>query len=284
MNSKLLLAGMPDSGKSTFIAALRHLLVSNDVGTALKLVRLSDSQVHLNKLEKNWIACEKVERTPAAAGTWLTFHVQDTANGREADLMLPDLSGEAYRQPSSIGKCRKSLYDAMAAIDGIALFTNANRGHDDDLIDDLSEIVDLLGDDNAEAPAPAIKDPAPFDPEDMPEEAQLVELLQCMNRRPLLPRRRRIALIVSAWDVAEAEQLAPVEWFTSRRPMLAQFLKFNAQLWDLRVYGVSAQGGDLPRDKDSLQKIRKPSHRIRIVGSEVARHDLSAPLNWLMMA
>jgi len=186
--------------------------------------------------------------------------------------------------------------DVISTIDGIALFTNADRGHDDDLIDDLSEIVSLLGDDgsdsaetsvggdSARSTSLSVSDGMPFNPEDMPEEAQVVEFLQCINRRPLLARRRRIAVIVSAWDVVENGGQSPDQWFYDNRPMLSQYLKFNSDLWDLRIYGVSAQGGNLPRDKVALQEIIKPTHRIKIEGHHARPHDLSAPIGWLMTA
>jgi len=64
--------------------------------------------------------------------------------------------------------------------------------------------------------------------------------------------------------------------------MLAQFLAANADLWNARVYGISAQGGKLPDRKRELAKIKQPSERIRVVGHGAGTHDLSAPLQWLM--
>ncbi len=48
-----LIVGMPESGKSTFIAALRHLLLSGAVSTELELTGLSDEERHLNSLERD---------------------------------------------------------------------------------------------------------------------------------------------------------------------------------------------------------------------------------------
>ena len=62
--------------------------------------------------------------------------------------------------------------------------------------------------------------------------------------------------------------------------MLAQFLQHNPELWDLRVYGVSAQGGRLPQDRKRLKSMN-PAERIRIVGHHAKPHDLTAPLRWM---
>ena len=125
--------------------------------------------------------------------------------------------------------------------------------------------------------SPSLK---PFNPNDMPEEAKAVEFLQMANRRPLRPRRRRIGVVVSAWDVVPAGT-TPARWFEDRRPMLEQFLSTNADLWDTQVYGISALGGKLPRDRAKLARKSKPSERIIVVGEGASAHDLTSPLSWL---
>lgn len=293
-----LLVGMPSSGKSTFIAALRYCLVSGEVETALEFAKVSSSETHLNKLEQKWIACEELDHTPGVTNTWVTLHVRDKVTGREAELLLPDLSGEAFRQPAATGRCRRSLYEAASAADGIAVFTSAERSQDDLMITDVLELYAELGEiandtaneanaakgavDQAARAEPEPSSPTKFDPESMPEETNVVEFLQVMNRRPLVPRQRRMAVIVSAWDVAEASELAPAAWLEVNRPMLAQFLSGNAHLWEVQVFGVSAQGGVLPRDRAALRGM-KPGEKAKVVGPSALPHDLSAPIRWIMI-
>lgn len=267
-----LIVGMPESGKSTFIAALRHLLLSGTVSTELSLTALADEEMHLNNLERDWLQCQRVQRTKPATEGWVQFHVRDAATGAEAVLSVPDLRGEAFEQPACVGQCAPDLYHAVAESDGILLFTNAEREDDALLISDLG---DLLVDDSGEA-----DDAAAFNAYDMPEEVKIVEFLQMANRRPLAPKRRRVALMVSAWDVVAAG-VAPDAWLRDKRPMLAQFLEHNQDLWDVRIYGVSAQGGQLPRDQKLLNAVKNPSERIQLVGHMAGPHDLTAPLRWL---
>jgi hypothetical protein len=276
MRTRQLIAGMPDSGKTTFIAALRYLLASNETDTALQLTQLSADEAHLNKLEETWLSCERVPHTASKSDTWVTFHVRDKSSGAEAELSMPDLSGEAFREPVSTGRCRRSLFDAIASVDGIMLFTNADRGNDDLMIVEVRDVIDLLANGQAQATATV-----PFNPDDMPEEVKLVELLQIMNRYPLAARQRRLALIISAWDVV-IPGISPQEWLSQNRPMLAQFLQNNEPRWTVAVFGVSAQGGVLPRDRDALQSVSRPSFRVKVEGPDVAPHDLTAPIRWLM--
>ena len=288
-----LLVGMPSSGKSTFIAALRYCLVSGEVESALEFAKVSSNEAHLNKLEKQWIACDEVDRTQGVTNTWVTLHVRDKETDREAELLLPDLSGEAFRQAAATSRCRRSLYEAASAANGIALFTSADRSQDDLMITDVLDLYAELekipadatsdndGANQASSEKPERSLPTKFDPEAMPEETNLVEFLQMMNRRPLVPRKRRIAVIISAWDVADASGLAPAAWLEVNRPMLAQFLSGNGHLWELRVFGVSAQGGVLPRDRAVLRGM-KPAEKARVVGPDALPHDLSAPIRWIM--
>lgn len=272
-----LIVGMPASGKSTFIAALRHLLLANEVHTELELAGLADVEAHVNRLEEEWLACQQVERTKPATEGWVQFRVRDRSTLIEATLSIPDLRGEAYEQPAASGQCLKDLYQALADADGILLFTNADREDDALMID---EFADILG----TGEASLLTDVEPFRPEEMPEEVKIVEFLQVANRRPLRPRTRKIAVAVSAWDIlAGREGLMPEKWLAKYRPMLAQFLDTNAELWEYRVYGISAQGGRLPQDKDALERIRRPSERIQVAGHGAGAHDLTAPLRWLMV-
>lgn len=278
---KQLIIGMPSSGKSTFIAALRHLLVANEVDTALELTGLSDEERHVNALETEWLACREVERTKPASEGWVEFRVRNRTTAAEAVLSIPDLRGETFEQPLCAGRCVRSLYEFAGAADALLLFTSANRPDDDGLITDLNDMDEEHGDlpppKRTRGKAPKL---TPFNPDDMREEAKTVEFLQMINRRPMHSRRRKIGVIISAWDVVPAGT-TPANWFEGRRPMLEQFLSTNADLWEVRVYGVSALGGKLPRDKRKLARKSKPSERIIVVGPGALAHDLTSPLSWL---
>jgi hypothetical protein len=225
------------------------------------------------------------------------------------------LRGEVFEQPACISQCQSDLFEALAQSDGILLFTNADRADDTLLIDELADIFDCepvqtnhatLGDgqssaavdvveatqagagsdDATDESVEAIEQPMAnrFQPEHMPEEVKIVEFLQVANRRPLRARCRNIAVIVSAWDLImkKEQEMTPDKWLSTRRPMLRQFLETNQEIWESRVYGVSAQGGRLPEDKDALEKISRPSERIRIVGHGADAHDISAPIRWML--
>ncbi|WP_053572418.1 TRAFAC clade GTPase domain-containing protein [Caballeronia cordobensis] len=289
MKRKLVIAGMPESGKSTFIAALRHLLVHQDVRTKLVATRLSDAEGHLNRLEQEWIACEMVERTKQTVEEWVSLFVKQVDGSQEAVLMVPDFSGEAFRRPAATGHCSEAVASMLQEIDGMLLFTNADRGADDIRLEQFGELLDEAieaSKDLVEGEPVGVKesvneDVVPFEPLNMPEEPLLVEILQILNRPPRAPRKRMLAIIVSAWDEVQDNRAEPEEWLRQHRPMLWQYLRSNTTLWESRVYGVSAQGGRLPQDKVALQ-CTIPGQRVQIVGHQAQPHDLTDPIDWLM--
>lgn len=277
MNHRLLVAGMPNSGKSTFIVALRHVLIAQEVDTALELIGLSNDEAHLNKLETDWIEGRKVERTKSSTETWVELRIRDKQSRREGVLSLPDLRGESFEQPATHGQMDEKLLGELADTDSVMLFINADKDNDRVMISDFG---DILGSDSDPEALPPIK---PFDPREMPEDVKVVELLQMVNRPPRFARRRNIALMISAWDVVEElSHLDPEAWLHQSATMLSQFLHNNQHLWNARVYGISAQGGSLPRDQDKLTKIAKPTERVRVVGPDAGAHDLTAPVQWLI--
>jgi hypothetical protein len=308
--TRQLIIGMPESGKSTYIGALRHILVAKEVDTELELTMLAGEEVHLNKLEDKWLSCEAMERTKTSNEAWVEFNVRDRSTGVEGLIIIPDLRGENFERPAAAGGCPKDLHQALVASDGVLLFTNVNREDDMLLIDDFGDLPeddegeslandgladgavagavaatpgDEFHDSETNTAKPADRDETKFRPEDMAEEVKIVEFLQMANRRPLYPKSRKLALIASAWDLVEAEEgITPEKWFAQKRPMLAQFLANNVDLWEMRVYGVSAQGGKLPERKAEFESMLHQSKRVRIIGHGAALHDLSAPLRWLM--
>jgi len=285
--------GMPSSGKSTFIAALRHVLLSDETPTALELARPAADERHLNKLQDKWLASETFERTRQASEAWVSFHLRARGSTAGAEFVMPDLQGETFERAAEDGRLAADVHEALVGSSGLLLFTNADRPDDSNLISDVGDLDDeaLKGDEEEAAAkhAVGIKQPPavaerPFRPDLIPEEGKTVELLQVANRRPQRRRLRRICVIVSAWDVVEevGGGRTPAEWLAQERPMLVQFLANNSDAWHLRVYGVSAQGGRLPRDRTQLQSLERASERIRVVGHQASSHDITAPIAWLL--
>ena len=268
--------GLPRSGKTTFLAALWHLIDAGEVQTKIVLDKLVGDHGYLNSIVDSWRRCEEVPRTSMAGETQVAIRVHETDSRRQFVLCFPDLSGESYEQMLAARKCKPDYVESYNGPGGLLLFVTANRALDGICITDISNFTGEPA--SSSEPAQVVE----WSPTMVPEQVRVVELLQFLQQRPFERRRRKLGLMVSAWDVVEAPSLSPAEWLARELPLLHQFLQSNAGSFDVRVYGVSAQGGDVRGErKQELLRIT-PSERIRCVYGDVDSHDITEPISWLM--
>jgi hypothetical protein len=267
--------GLTSSGKTTYLAALWHLLDAGEVATKLVLDKLVGDHKHLNTIVEAWRRCEKAKRTSIAAEATVAVHVHEPATGQKIVLDFPDLSGESFERQITTRKANRAYVDGYDHEGGIMLFVNADRA-----LDGLT----ILEVNSMSGKAPKLnEEPKPIEwaPKYIPEQVQLVELLQFTRRPPFTRRKRRIAVVISAWDVLGRTKLTPQLWLSRELPLLHQYLISNSESFEQNVYGISAQGGDVTTGARAglLEKI--PSERIRCVCGGSESHDLTEPLIWL---
>jgi hypothetical protein len=196
-------------------------------------------------------------------------------------LEFDDLSGETLEQAFATRYCPETFVELVKEAEGMLLFLSASRRNDDAVT--ILDAFDAEEDANQGA-----ADPNLWDPKNAPLQVQLVDLLQCLERAPFEAKPMKVALVVSAWDLAPDGGTDAERWLRDRYPLLWQYLNNSEGILDLRVYGVSAQGGRLSKkkngpgpDRERLLAIVPASRRIRIVGPEVTEHDITRPLLWL---
>lgn len=267
--------GLPRSGKTTFLAALWHLIDAGEVATKIVLDKLVGDHAYLNTIVDAWRRCEEVPRTSMAAETKVTIHVHALASGQKVVLGFPDLSGESFKEQFAARLCTPDYVEGFTRTGGILLFVNANRPSDGLTLMDIGSAIT----DAEEQPKPESE--KEWTTDIVPEQVCLVDLLQFLLRPPFIRRQRRLAVIVSAWDTVLAVKPLPEQWLARELPFLHQFLTNNRESFDVRVYGVSAQGGDVTGEQRSALLQQTPSLRIECVGPDADPHDLTAPLLWL---
>jgi hypothetical protein len=267
--------GLPRSGKTTFLAALWHLIDAGEVSTKLVLDKLVGDHAYLNTIVEAWRRCEEVPRTSRAAETKVTIHVQDPASGQKVVLCFPDLSGESFEDQFAARSCTSDYVEGYTGVGGILLFVNANRPSDGMTLADVGPGI-------ADADeAPQIESEREWTADLVPEQVRLVDLLQFLLRPPFVRRQRRLAVVVSAWDAVLDPKPSPERWLARELPFLHQFLTNNLDSFTTHVYGVSAQGGDVVGDQRTQLVKQTPGRRIQCVGPGADPHDLTAPLVWL---
>lgn len=268
--------GLPGSGKTTFLAALWHLIDAGEVSSKFILDKLVGDHSHLNAIVAAWRRCEEMKRTSMAAEAKVSIHVKEVATGNRAILHFPDLSGESFELQLSSRSCALEYVEGFEGNGGVLLFVTADKPSDGMSIVDTAPLIP--GEPVAET-AEAHRD---WSHEMVSAQVNLVELLQFLQKKPFQQVIRRVAIIVSAWDVIQNHGLEPAQWLKRELPFLYQFLISNPECFHFQVYGVSAQGGDVKTEKRNELIEQTPSTRIQCVGPDTDPHDLTSPIAWLM--
>jgi hypothetical protein len=275
-----LVIGLPESGKTTFLAALYHVVTTDEVPGALELAELHGNRDHVSRIHSAWLRCEEVGRTAASGEGVVSLRLRDRSATEEiVEVIFADMMGESFQAQWTEREWSSDYARMVGRAAGALLFVHPNtlvEPHRLDLQDEL--LAELPSEPRDEGEEPT----EPWSPDTAPTQVQLVELLQFIahgrNSEPI-----QLAVVISAWDLLGRKATKPKEWVTRRLPLLDQYLRANPDLFELRIYGVSAQGGTLDGEsRDTLLAQQRPSDRIIVVGEGATDHDLTAPVRWTL--
>ncbi|WP_211441235.1 TRAFAC clade GTPase domain-containing protein [Collimonas humicola] len=281
----IVIIGLPESGKTTFLAALWHLIMERDVETILRFhtLRAGDA-THLNEIAARWRDAKVQDRTAVGGTRLVSMNLVDESD-RPVRVTFPDVPGEAYRRMWEDRDCESEIAEILQA-GGVLLFIHSDTIRPPKWVVDEVALSKSLGLNVLEGEA------VEWHPRLAPTQVQLVDLMQLLRTPPLDVGPRRLAIMLSAWDKASGEGLTPQEYLNTKLPLLAQYLRRGADGWVWRTYGLSAQGGDYDSvevdaepmaEAKELRSLDRPSTRIELIGGDVAKtHDLTEPLSWLM--
>lgn len=276
--------GLPESGKTTFLAALWHLVTSREIETSLRFRALNaGNAAHLHEIAARWRDAKVQDRTSVGGHRRVSMSLQDS-NGAALTVTFPDVPGEAYRRMWEDRDCSVEIAEFLKS-GGILLFIHA------DTIRVPKWVVDEVAlSREAGLPTPGGEE-VEWHPRLAPTQVQLVDMLQLLRRPPIDAGPRRLAVMLSAWDKASGEGLTPQSYLETKLPLLAQYLRRNSDGWTVRIYGVSAQGGEYDPvggsgrgrpEAEELRQLDVPSTRIRLIAEGRETSDLTEPLAWLM--
>jgi hypothetical protein len=291
--SNLLAIGLPEAGKTTFLAALWHVAEREEVPGALKLERISENAKHLNSIKNDWLSFRPVGRTVAGQEEFTTLWLRDAGN-EIGEVVFPDLSGEIFQGAWKDRHWPAEYEQLVSKAGSLLLFVHPKTLSEPYTIVEMQRMADAaftadlaedVGRDLEHADKQGADKVEEWDPDKAPTQVQLVDLLQFASRSIRAVRPLRVAVIISAWDLVRADfpgERGAHKWLETRTSYLAQYLKSNFEEFDVRVYGVSAQGGDLKVDRVLLMNVSRASDRILIDGPECRPHDISEPVRWCL--
>lgn len=279
--------GLPSSGKTTYLAALWHLICDREIPTRLSFHRLhTGDTAYLNAIAKRWRSAKVQERTFISGSRLVSIDLKDQSNA-PLRTTFPDIAGETFSQMWEKREC--DLKEAEYLRDGgVLLFIHADNIRAPKWVVDITAMSQELGIEISEDGS------IPWLPEYAPTQVKIVGLLSLLREVPLDSGPRRLAVMFSAWDKAREEGLDPDDFLKEKLPLLYQYLHQGAGEWEWRAYGVSAQGGDYDKpdpqnpkasptpEAERLLDLDSPSARIQLVYKQTESHDLTEPLEWLI--
>ncbi len=294
------MVGLPATGKSTFLAALWHVVESEEIADSLQADHLQPDREYVNRIRDAWLACERVPRT--STEDTATMVLRHPKGDGTLEVIFPDLSGETFRAHWSSREWSTEFAEMVGETAAIMLFLHPQEVVEPVPIQDAAELVRTLeAEDDAEPMepegSPELTEPKPAEPtesewdiEQAPTQVKTVELLQFLDCHLAHRRPVPLAIVISAWDLAEklagelAAAVTPGSWLAARLPQLDQYIRANPESFNAAVFGISAQGGDLdsPDDVTRLKAEVRPSKRIRVIRDDASSHDITYPIKWLL--
>ena len=298
--NRILFAGMHESGKTTFIAALWDYINSDKADKKLSLKSLANSEnQYLEKIRAEWLRCKKVTRTNLNESETVRMNVLNASSGKNLILEIPDISGELFNSHFQHREWDSDYENIVRQMGGVLLFINPkDKRNRAQYIADAVEIEfeieaelneELKSDIQVALETP--KEPTAVNSIDFPQwseeqtsnQVKLVETLQFIASQIEVQSPMRISVVISRWDLIEANgSETPLSWLQTKMPLLHQYLICNDDIFKLQVFGVSAQGGDYSREHERNRLLGlEPHDRILVKIENSFINDIAEPIIWL---
>lgn len=270
---QILVVGLPESGKSSYIQAVDEALKHPATPDDLHSFRLADDRGYIQSGKENFLAGKKLGRTDLQQDdTSVELWFEHPPSKRHGRLHLPDKKGEIFRSQWVDRRWARDYRENLKSIAGALLFLRADeKSRNDELLGPL-----MTGTSSSATQV--------WDMKNASAQVQLVDLLQFIVEHGRISKPLRIAVLISAWDtVGQAGDIRPknpAKFLHREWALLAQYLRANPHSFIEKIYGVSAYGGQ-PDELGTLAE--QPAHeRSRLTEGEETMRDLTRPLRWLL--
>ena len=148
--------------KTTFLAALWHLIEADETDCRLKLDRYEGNLKYLNSIAEAWRTFKKVPRTSQVVGDIdIAIHFVDSHTQAKGRAFFPDLAGETFDVQVESRRCRPVFLKNVDGDDGILLFISSDSKQDNLSIVELNS---MMPPEDPEPMAQEVPDPPPTRP------------------------------------------------------------------------------------------------------------------------
>ena len=141
----LIMIGLPETGKTTFLAALWYVVNhSDEIPSALKLNKLIGNQVYLNRIQNQWLKYTPADRTLIDSEELVHMELHLNKGHKIAKVFFPDVSGERYRHQVEKRTCSKSYLNQIKEAEGALFFIHVGDFGRHNRIEELDELEELI--------------------------------------------------------------------------------------------------------------------------------------------
>jgi hypothetical protein len=276
----IVLVGGPDSGKSNYVGRLWLSLRSNN--GMLRRAGLPVNTEYVDAICTHLLKAEFAGRTDTNSDRKeLRAPLKTGASAEPTDLIVPDFTGELWRDAIVNSELSREWLDEIERADGALLFVRVHSPLNIQPLDWVTArdaLRHIVGEGNDES--------------QLPTQVVLCELLRLLERS-LANRgdggKPRVAVVVTAWDLLDSEMKAqgPYAYLRKEFPLFAGMLD-DVERIETKAYGVSIVGGDLQRDQEFQQRCL--SEDISSLGFVVLERDgawpelpdITLPVAWVI--
>lgn len=257
--AKVLIAGLPAAGKSTYIAALAYTLKEAKDNMIYKMVETPEDMSVISNLYDSWLEQRSVDRTARGDVSNIPLTIQK--DSQIVELSLPDVAGEEFER---LFQSQSNVIKSWSENPDALLF----------LIKDLP--TDVL--------AESFDDPATtsdmfpvFTPSQMSTQIKNLLLVKELTR---LFHFKKIAIGISAWDMKKCDE-SPKEYLQKHFPVFHNYIMHYYP--DIYLFGLSAQGAEYNETNfDLLEENTNNGTRAYIIHNEDKVYDLTIPIDFLI--
>lgn len=258
--AKIMIAGLPSAGKSTYIGALAYTLKKPVANQVYKLLEQPNDISIIKRLYDPWLSVKIVDRTALGNVSEITLSIQKDSHSVE--LSMPDVAGEEFehllQNKSDILKTWSDCSDGL-------LF----------LIKDIP--TEVLSESFNDADSNPNVSPSAFDSKKISLQVKNLLLVKELYKQF---KFKKIAIGLSAWD-CKADLSIPEEFLKRSFPVFYNYIHYIYP--NAFIFGLSAQGAEYNNNNiEEIEKKTTNGTRAYIVRAQEKEYDLTIPIDYLI--
>lgn len=244
MNRSIVLLGGPDSGKTNYIGPL-WLALDHGKGALHAAEQPPDISFVLSVAEHIFQGSFAPRTELSDIRRNFEVVVAATKDGPRSKVIVPDISGELWRNAVIENEMSSDWMDELKQADAALLFVRVDSDQDVRPLDWVTSrnMLERMGNEEDQG---------------LPTQVMLCELIHFLEDS-LASREDgglpRLSVVVAAWDRVDPDKFeqGPIAYLEKEYPLVAGRIADLTTL-DVKVFGLSSTGGDLKNDPEYRNK------------------------------